>query len=99
MNPVVTTPTESLVLPPVPRVERITMGSFEVPEAVAGEDVSKYLPREDGVPLETAWHRYAMNLMIEVLNYLWRARNDFYVGGNMFIYYSYRRLRNVDFIG
>src|SRR5260370_1095962 len=41
----------------------------------------------DGEPLESWWHRAAMNLMIEVLAWLVRDRDDYYAGGNMFIYY------------
>jgi hypothetical protein len=43
---------------------------------------------DDGEPMESAWHRSQMNLLIEVIRYHWRDRTDYYVGGNMFIYYS-----------
>ncbi len=46
------------------------------------------LPVEDDVPLESAWHRAEINLLIESIRYHWRDRIDFYAGGNMFIYYS-----------
>jgi Uma2 family endonuclease len=46
------------------------------------------LPTEDGIPLDTPWHRAAINLLIEIIRYFWRGRTDFYVGGNMFVYYS-----------
>ncbi len=46
------------------------------------------LPTEDGIPLETAWHRAEINLLIECIRYHWRERTDFYTGGNMFIYFS-----------
>ncbi len=53
------------------------------------------IPRErlleaDGVPWETDWHRLEMNLLIESVTYHFRAREDFFVGGNMFIYYTAR---------
>jgi Uma2 family endonuclease len=54
---------------------------------------------EDGVPLETAWHRYCMTLLIEVATSLCPGRNDFYVGGNMFIYFSAEHVFNADFRG
>ena len=57
------------------------------------------LPYDDGEPLETAWHRYAMNQLCEVAIYYYRARNDFYVGGNMFLYYNLERQRHRDFRG
>lgn len=46
------------------------------------------LPGSDGEPLENERERLQINLGIESLNYHWRERDDFYVGGNMFIYYS-----------
>ena len=57
------------------------------------------LPTEDGVPLETSWHRMEINLLIEVLGYYWRQRSDFYCGGNMFLYYSLEQVRHRDYRG
>jgi Uma2 family endonuclease len=57
------------------------------------------LPEEDGVPLETNWHRAQINLLIDVITHRWRDRTDFFVGGNMFIYYSLRQARNRDYKG
>lgn len=100
MSQVNPTPVTSCILPERPSpVRRVTMGSLQVPQAAGLAELGIHLPGEDGVPLETAWHRHAMNLLIEVLSYLWRDRDDFYVGGNQFIYYSVRRARNVDFVG
>ncbi len=64
-------------------------------------DVLATLPlvETDGVPLETPWHRMAINLLIEAIVYFFRDRNDFFVGGNMFIYYSVQQVRNRDFCG
>ena len=53
----------------------------------------------DGEPLESDWHRLAMNVLIESLKYRFRHRHDFYVGGNMFIYFSEEQARNRDFRG
>jgi Uma2 family endonuclease len=53
------------------------------------------LPTEDGIPMENAWHRMQMDLLIESLLYHWRERSDFFVGGNMFIYYSYEQAQSV----
>ena len=49
-----------------------------------GEDE---LPCDDGEPLESQVHRMQMALLIEVLDLHWQARDDVYVGGNMFIHY------------
>jgi Uma2 family endonuclease len=53
-------------------------------------ELADLLPSEDGKPVENPWHRAAIGLLIEVLTFFWRDRDDFYVGGNMFVYY-YRR--------
>ena len=60
-----------------------------------GED----LPTEDGEPLETTWHRDAMNMLIENIKWWWRERYNYFVGGNMFVYFSEKRVFNKDFRG
>lgn len=54
---------------------------------------------EDGIPMESDWHRAAMNLLIEIITYLWRDRQDYYVGGNMFIYFDPDQVRKRNFRG
>ena len=54
---------------------------------------------DDGEPLESNRHRVAMNVLIRSLQQAWSDRNDFYTGGNMFIYFSRRQVRNQDFRG
>jgi Uma2 family endonuclease len=56
------------------------------------------LIEEDGEPLESDWHRLAMNLLIEVAQFHLGDRPGF-VGGNMFIYFSEEQARNRDFRG
>jgi Uma2 family endonuclease len=57
------------------------------------------LPETDGEPLESDWHRAQINLLIEVIRHLFRNRKDFFAGGNMFLYYSTRQVRNRDYRG
>jgi Uma2 family endonuclease len=57
------------------------------------------LPEEDGEPLETNWHRAQINLLIDVVTTRWRDRQDFFVGGNLFIYYSPEQVLNRDYKG
>jgi Uma2 family endonuclease len=57
------------------------------------------LPSEDGVPLETNWHRVQMNLLIELIECHRRGQNDFFAGGNMFVHFSEEEVRNRDFRG
>jgi Uma2 family endonuclease len=53
----------------------------------------------DGEPLESDWHRLAMNLLIDVVAFFQRPRTDYFVGGNMFIYFNLEQARNRDFRG
>lgn len=54
---------------------------------------------EDGIPMESDWHRAAMNLLIEIIVHLWQGRTDYYVGGNMFIYFDPNQIRTRNFRG
>jgi Uma2 family endonuclease len=54
---------------------------------------------DDGEPLESNRHRIAMNVLIRSLQQAWTERNDYFTGGNMFIYYSSKQIRNRDFRG
>ena len=57
-----------------------TQGSAEVPALPQVK-----LIESDGEPLESEWHRLAMNVLIESLKpYLMQQRDDFYAGGNMY---------------
>ncbi|HIK10753.1 MAG TPA: Uma2 family endonuclease [Oscillatoriaceae cyanobacterium M33_DOE_052] len=54
---------------------------------------------DDGEPLESNRHRIAMNVLIRSLQQAWSQRNDFFTGGNMFVYYSSDQAMNRDFRG
>jgi Uma2 family endonuclease len=54
---------------------------------------------DDGEPMDSARHRQQMTVLIESLEYAWRQRDDFYVGGNMFLYFSETQTRRNDFRG
>ena len=54
---------------------------------------------DDGEPLETNRHRIAINVLIRSLKQFWTARQNFFTGGNMFVYYSSAQVRNRDFRG
>ncbi len=63
------------------------------------EQVRAELVETDGEPLETPWHRAAIALLIEVVVWLLRGRTDYFVGGNMFIYYSLTQARGREYRG
>ena len=69
------------------------------PVALRNMPGAKDLPYDDGEPMESAWHRDQMVLLIDSVGEHWRDRTDFYVGGNMFVYYSPERVFNKDFRG
>jgi len=54
---------------------------------------------DDSEVLETIWHRYAMNLLIDCVMQHLHDRTDYFVGGNMFIYYNEQQARNRDYRG
>ncbi len=66
------------------------------PKPPPGQDV---LLTDDGEPMETSRHRFQMNLLIDSLADAWADRNDFYVGGNMFVYFSELQIKKNDFRG
>lgn len=57
------------------------------------------LPCDDDIPMETQRHKLQMDLLIDTL-YPWiQARDNGFVSGNMFIYFSAAQVRNQDFRG
>ena len=76
---------ETLTRPPLPQL--ITLPTQD------------QLPSDDGVPMETQRHKMQADLLIDVL-YPWlEQRDNGYVGGNMFVYFSTAQLKNEDFKG
>ncbi|MBD2654435.1 Uma2 family endonuclease [Synechocystis sp. FACHB-383] len=57
------------------------------------------LPADDNQTMETQRHKMQMDLLIEGLDSWLEQRQDGYVGGNMFIYYSQAQIKSQDFKG
>ncbi|MCC7537779.1 MAG: Uma2 family endonuclease [Deltaproteobacteria bacterium] len=57
------------------------------------------LPYDDGEPMDTPRHRQQMNLLIDTLADAWADRDDVFVGGDMFVYYSMLQTKQNDFRG
>ena len=53
----------------------------------------------DEPPLETDLHRDQIDLLIRLLKWLWRDRQDFYASGNLTVYYSPDQRKSEDFRG
>lgn len=91
----------------MPVLEAPTIENTLTLEEQADENIQEHLaqlselelPAEDGIPLETNWHRIAMNLLIDSVHYRWRDRNDYFVGGNMFIYFHIEQVSRRDYRG
>jgi Uma2 family endonuclease len=50
-----------------------------------------------GEPMETERHLRQMLLLIDSLEFAWRDRTDFFVGGNLFLYFSETQSKRNDF--
>jgi Uma2 family endonuclease len=52
-----------------------------------------------GEPMESSRHLQQMTILLESLQYAWRDRNDFFVGADMFLYFSETQAKRRDFRG
>lgn len=78
-------------------VQRYRASQYEDVDALI--ELTDLLPYSDGEPLETPWQFAAIALLKEVLYWNWRDRKDFFIGGDMFVYYSLDRLSKPAFRG
>jgi Uma2 family endonuclease len=53
----------------------------------------------DEPPLETDFHRRQIDLLIRLLEFWWQDRPDFYISGNLTVYYNEQQLKHRDFRG
>lgn len=53
----------------------------------------------DEPPLETDFHRDQVDLLIRLLKYHWQDRSDFYISGNLTVYYNAQQIKKRDFLG
>jgi Uma2 family endonuclease len=71
--------------------------------AIEGPDLEELenfpLIESDGEPLESHWHVDAIPLMIHSILFHNRGREDYYAGGNMFIYYNLEQARTLSYRG
>ncbi len=73
-------------------------------QEVPGEEIQcppteEELPYSDGVPMESERHFLQMSLLLESLKLAWKDRDDFYVGGDMFVYFSMAQVKGKEFRG
>jgi Uma2 family endonuclease len=85
----------------------MTPQTAEVTPSVTQSPVEEWQPPmpptdlifDDGEPLESNRHRAAMNVLIRSYKHHCAGRNNYFVGGNMFVYYSSQQVRNKEFRG
>jgi Uma2 family endonuclease len=53
----------------------------------------------DEPQLETDFHRRQIDLLIRLLEFWWQDRSDFYISGNLTVYYNEQQLKRRDFVG
>ena len=53
----------------------------------------------DEPPLETDFHRNQIELLIRLLKYWWQDCPDFYISGNLTVFYNEQQLKHRDFRG
>jgi Uma2 family endonuclease len=73
----------------------VEMPELPIKPPPRGED----LPYSDGEPMESQRHVEQMVLLIQTLKDAWKDRDDFFVGGNMFVYFSELQAKTNDFRG
>jgi Uma2 family endonuclease len=87
-----------------PMIKPAAKADFPVPGYHSMEELRAALEgveliSDDGEPLESHWHWCGINLLMTQI-YCWMgSRTDYYVGGNMFVYFSPEQARNRDFRG
>ena len=57
------------------------------------------LPYDDGMPMESQRHVMQLQLLMDPLRRYWADRQDVFIGGNMFVYFSLEQVRKRDFLG
>ena len=73
-------------LPKAPKLSRDEPLTREYFQAL--REFTKLLPGDDGEPMENERERIQINLCIDSFYQQWADRTDFFVGGNMFVYYT-----------
>jgi Uma2 family endonuclease len=58
------------------------------------------LPYDDGAKMESPWHAHSLSIVTaSIVASRGGSMEDYYVGANMFVYYSWNQVRNVDYKG
>ncbi len=72
--------------------------------ALNAQTFEKFLPDatqllSDEPEMESSLHYMQLLMLVTCLEWLWRDKNDFFIGANLTVYFSRQQLRNKDFRG
>jgi len=91
----------AMIPPTKPKSKRKPNWQIDTPidtsdiQAMLDELAQLELPGDDGEPMENARERVQINLGLDLVDHVWHDRDDFYTGGNMFVYFSTEQARTV----
>lgn len=74
------------------------------PKELTPEEWLEILPREADLPsegnkMESSLHALQMRLLVSILAWHWRDRDDFFIGDNLTVYFSLEQTKTHDFRG
>jgi Uma2 family endonuclease len=83
-----------------------SLGSLGIPTmaTLSAQEFANLLPdgsllASDEPEMESSLHYLQAMLLVSCLEWLWRDRDDFFIGANLTVYFSHQQLRNRDFRG
>ncbi len=72
--------------------------------SLTAEQLAELMPdatqvESDEPEMESSLHYFQLALLVSCLEWLWRDKNDFFIGANLTIYFNRQQLKNKDFRG
>jgi Uma2 family endonuclease len=72
--------------------------------ALTAQEIEALMPDctellSDEPEMESSLHYTQLLILVTCLEWLWRDREDFFIGANLSVYYSRQQLKNRDFRG
>ncbi|ELR99611.1 Uma2 family endonuclease [Gloeocapsa sp. PCC 73106] len=72
--------------------------------SITAQQLAELMPdatqvESDEPEMESSLHYVQLALLVSCLEWLWRDRNDFFIGANLTIYFNRQQLKNKDFRG
>ncbi|MBD2021638.1 Uma2 family endonuclease [Leptolyngbya sp. FACHB-36] len=89
-------PRQDVPQPPLEDATPPIQADLDLPDDITFPPTNLY---SDEPPLETDFHRRQIDLLIRLLEFWWHDRSDFYISGNLTVYYNEQQLKKRDFRG